>query len=376
MWCSRIAILSVLTAACTADVSNPWSGTIDTLPSGAIHVSNPEQGLWGDKPLWRLAEVAKIGTQLDSGPELFGDISDIDVDPYGRIYVFDRQAHDVRVFEADGSYIRTTGRRGGGPGEFRVANGITVDPAGRLWVLNRGNLRYSVFDTSGALLMEPRRLLSSVRFVNWTSVFTPDGNLHEIVGYRSSMGTTFGLARYDTIAQRLVDTVPQPPFPEGTKFGSAVRTLTPNGWWQGVAHTYRLSNIGFSGDTVRVIELAREADRLSATERDSAERYEREMRQRVVRGEFDVETSRRPIIQKLVMDDLDHLWVMLSAEPEHDGTRFDVFDPIGRYLGQLAAPHVVDRWVLPIVRRDRIYYVTKDELDVPYVVAAEIRGRH
>ncbi len=31
--------------------------------------------------------------------------------------------------------------------------------------------------------------------------------------------------------------------------------------------------------------------------------------------------------------------------------------------------------MLPIFRRGRIYYVTKDELDVPYVVVADIMGR-
>ena len=245
-------------------------------------------------------------------------------------------------------------------------NGIAVDPANRLWVLNQGNLRYSVFDTSGALLMEPRRRVGNMRFVRWLSVFTPDGDLYERIG--------FGLARYDTVAQRIVDTLLLPPFPEGTKLFTGISTLTAKGWWLGVTTTYRLSHIAFTGNTLRIVERAREADRLSIAERDSAERYERQMRQRV-QGEFDVETNRRPIFQKLVVDDLGHLWVMLASEAEDRKTRFDIFDPIGRYLGELTEPHVVDPLVLPIVRGGRIYYVAKDELDVPYVVVADIMGR-
>lgn len=324
------------------------------------------KGLWGNQPLWQLIEVAKIGTRLDSGPEMFGDISDIDVDAAGRIYVFDRQAQNVRLFEGNGAYVRTIGRVGHGPGEFSAVNGIAVDPANRLWVLNQGNLRYSVFDTSGALLMEPRRRFGNIRFVRWLSVFTPDEDLYERMAS--------GLARYDPVAQRVVDTLLTPPYPEGTVLFSGIRTLTATGWWQGVTLTYRLSHIAFTGDTLRIVQRAREADRLSIAERDSAERYERQMRQRV-RGELNIETDRRPIFQQLVVDDLDHLWVMLASEAEDEKTRFDIFDPIGRYLGELSTPHVLDRFVLPIFRRGRIYYVTKDELDVPYVVVADIMGR-
>ena len=126
---------------------------------------------------------------------------------------------------------------------------------------------------------------------------------------------------------------------------------------------------------MRIVQRFREADRLSIAERDSAKRHEKQMQRRVTQGEYDVETTLRPIFQKLVLDDLDHLWVMLSSEPEDEHTRFDIFDPSGKYLGQLMAPHLVDRLVLPMIRGGRIYYVTKDELDVPYVAVADIRGR-
>ena len=50
-------------------------------------------------------------------------------------------------------------------------------------------------------------------------------------------------------------------------------------------------------------------------------------------------------------------------------------DGIGRYLGTLEAPHLVEQQPQPVFRSGSIYYVTKDELDVQYVVVAEIRGR-
>ena len=352
-----------------------WLGTMDTLPSGIVHVSNPEHGLWGDRSPWQLVEVAKIGTRLDSGPEVFGNVWDIDVDESGRVYVFDWQAWDVRLFERDGRYVRTIGRRGGGPGEFRRVNGIAVDSANRLWVNNQGNLRYSVFDSSGLLVSEPRKGGSSVEFVTWRSIFGTDGDLYEEIGYRTPSGLGFGLARFDPITQQHIDTLPQCRFPEDTKFPTGISALVADGWWCGVSLTYRLSQLNFTGDTVRIVERAHEADLFSAAERDSAKRQERDLNRRVRQGEIDLETILRPIFQTVLVDDLDHLWVMLAPQPEDQNTRFDIFDPIGRYLGKAAAAHVIERTPAPVFRDGRIYYVTKDELDVQYVVVAEIRGR-
>jgi hypothetical protein len=76
-----------------------------------------------------------------------------------------------------------------------------------------------------------------------------------------------------------------------------------------------------------------------------------------------------------VVDDLGYVWIILSRKPDDTTTRFDIFDPSGRYLGQVGAPDLVEPRPLPVFWNGRIYYVTKDELDVQYVVVADVRGR-
>jgi hypothetical protein len=49
-----------------------------------------------------------------------------------------------------------------------------------------------------------------------------------------------------------------------------------------------------------------------------------------------------------------------------------VFDTQGRYLGRLRAPVDVGGSPPPVFRGDRIYAVTRDELDVPYIVRLRI----
>ena len=42
----------------------------------------------------------------------------------GRVAVADRQAHTIRIFDPDGTYHRSVGRSGRGPGEFRNIEGL------------------------------------------------------------------------------------------------------------------------------------------------------------------------------------------------------------------------------------------------------------
>jgi hypothetical protein len=53
-------------------------------------------------------------------------------------------AHDIRVFRRDGSFVRTLGRLGEGPGEFQVINNIWVSPGDTLHVIDAASLRRTV----------------------------------------------------------------------------------------------------------------------------------------------------------------------------------------------------------------------------------------
>lgn len=59
-----------------------WAGSVDTLPSGRIVVSNPEQGTWdAGGARWRAEEVFRIGEADGTGAAVFGEIAAVEVDP-------------------------------------------------------------------------------------------------------------------------------------------------------------------------------------------------------------------------------------------------------------------------------------------------------
>jgi hypothetical protein len=58
----------------------------------------------------------------------------------------------VRQYDASGKYVRSFGRAGQGPGEFRTVSGIGVLPDGRVLVWDTSGWRINVYSPSGAVL--------------------------------------------------------------------------------------------------------------------------------------------------------------------------------------------------------------------------------
>ena len=83
----------------------------------------------------------------------------------------------------------------------------------------------------------------------------------------------------------------------------------------------------------------------------------------------------------LFLDDEGNIWVeRFVASEEDEGRLFDLFDPEGRFLGTLRLPFSLHRVgqrsrPAPLVRNGVLHAVTKDELDVSFVVRARIEKK-
>ena len=352
-------IVIMLLVAC-GETHEAGYATVDTLESGVILVSNRAEGMWDEQSAWRLVDEVTVGAREGTGPEVFGLVTDFDVDGFDRVYVLDVFTQEIRVFGRDGAFVRTIGGRGGGPGEFRGVNGMTFDPSGRLWVMNQGNVRYSVFDTSGTLLQEPRRPALSNSAGGYVGMFSRSGDLYDVIMDRPTS------VRYDTVTNQFVDSIPYPALPPGTPFGWGHRLRTPDGWWLAVASEYRLHRATLDGDTIRIVERAHDRIRLPEDDRDSAALPPGVDPRERVRVIGDVPTPRyRRVFERLFVDEEDNLWVMLARPSNVERTTLDVFDREGRYLGAVAAPHPIESLPPPVIRRDKMVFLVKDDLDVP-----------
>ncbi len=80
-----------------------------------------------------LKELWRVGGEDDE--VLFGVITDIIADKDGNFYLLDAQLNEIQVYAPDGEYLRTIGREGEGPGEFRGAFNMMLLPSGNIGVL-------------------------------------------------------------------------------------------------------------------------------------------------------------------------------------------------------------------------------------------------
>jgi hypothetical protein len=86
---------------------------------------SPSEGTPSESgPPFVLVEDLRIGSADGPLEEQFGDIWGVLPDATGRIYILDGQAQEVRVFEPDGRFSHSIGRRGEGPGEMTSAGGV------------------------------------------------------------------------------------------------------------------------------------------------------------------------------------------------------------------------------------------------------------
>ena len=70
-----------------------------------------------------------------------------------RLYVADTGAHKIHVFNLEGKFLSSMGRRGGGKGEFNFPTYISVERrTGRLLVCDSANFRVQVFGVDGAFV--------------------------------------------------------------------------------------------------------------------------------------------------------------------------------------------------------------------------------
>lgn len=241
-------------------------------------------------PLLTLQEVQRIGSVDD--PDLgFAAISSVEVDRDGNLYVFEMQQSHLRVYSPDGTRIRTIGRRGEGPGEFRSTPrfGIVGDT---IWTYETFPRLLTLFDRAGNVLLTSRvegvtvPLSGRMNGIAAPFVMRPDGNFVSDMTLFVSNREGSRVGANDTVAVprvlfdvhgTVIDTIgftPRPPSepfaPEFIEIGSQRYALprpprdeqieitfqdsriviTRDAPATADATTFSVTRLGFSGDTI------------------------------------------------------------------------------------------------------------------------------
>lgn len=97
------------------------------------------------------ALLAAFPTVERGSPEYLAEPAHLAVGD-GRVYVSDGLAFTIKVFDLEGSFVRTIGAQGRGPGQFARPKGVAVDRAGHVYAVDAAFQNVQVFDREGRLL--------------------------------------------------------------------------------------------------------------------------------------------------------------------------------------------------------------------------------
>ena len=359
--------------------------------------------VWGEDAT--LVPEVSIG-ELD-GPEeyLFGSVRSIAVDDDHNVYILDGQARHVRVFDSAGTYVKTLGGPGEGPGEFQVPIGVAISD-GRLLVRDPANGRVQLFGLETGET-EEWRYQPSPYFVNIPLYKDDQGRI-----YVDISDPELRFIVMDSDGTHL-DTISPPTAPadfddgkyrmsaqgeSGDRWISVGATVpfSPDWYWTVHPTGHFLSALS----TAYQINLEQDDGMLRiernhtpvAVPDDERDRHEQRIvgRMRQVDAGWSWDgadiSDHKPPFRGLRAGNDGRIWVRLWTEArqvaneEHDPAnpesspftwveplRYDVFEADGTYLGAVVPPAGFSPSAPPVFGRSYVWAVERDDLGVERV---------
>lgn len=312
--------------------------------------------------------LVDVGGSDDPNQELVR-ITDIVRLTDGTIVAADGGARNLRVFSADGRWIRTIGRQGGGPGEFQRLSGLELLSGDTIAAFDFQHRRLAFFTPDGGLAREVT-LTADVGGLPILVGRFPDGRLLIRTGLAFGGGVqAAGLVRdtanlivlnadgaaADTLgrfpgSESLVKTggtgdrrfieVRSLPLGKSSVFVVAGPRLVAATTDEYDVRLYRadsgLERIVRRAHTPRPVTEA-DIERYIGTVTGVNAKQEQEALRRFVREA--PMPSAMPAHGRIVPGPDETLWVQEYAAPGEDGpTRYSVFDSTGRWLGDVTMP--------------------------------------
>lgn len=341
-------IFILFTFACQKQKS-VWKGTITT-ENGVTVVQNPKEPMYGEDVLV-LEEDLSVGELTAEGDYLFSRIRSITVDDAGNIYVLDSKDKHVLAFDSTGNHLRTFGRAGQGPGEFRLP--LTIGMANRDEIVvedSRSSLVY--YSTAG----EYSRNLPITKTGVARITVDSQGYILGIVIKRDKEDPRYEIQKFDPEMNFIhsLDSTPTPsadnegfnPFSGSIyyAFDKDDRVVC------GVSNRYEIKIFDTTGNLVK--KITKEYDPVEITEEEKKKtKEEMPPELKLVMPKY------HSAFRWISTDDEGRIFVMTNERiPGSDGYFHDVFDSEGRYLAKIPfefRPH--------LIKKKKFYTVTEDK---------------
>jgi 6-bladed beta-propeller len=352
--------LSMIGMGCQEEKA-AWMGKIEIV-NGVANVSNPALPKFGDCRIV-LDEDLSIGEDKGRTESIFSRIGGLAVDDRGNIYAIDSREAVVRVFDREGVFIRTIGRRGQGPGETQYPVFVQVTAQGELAVYDYSVARMVFYSLEGTYLRSkttPRPVLpigldSQGTLIAQYILAPPPLGGKLFLSLDPEYHFERELAREEMGKDRTFD-IGRP---------SCFAALSPNDsivW--GDSREYVLYVLKADGSPVMRIAGEFHPRAITAEEeKEYRQRYAEPLKaglQISFRGKW-------PAFSELFVDDEGHIFVK-TYERAGEGTNsfyLDVFNRYGVYEAKVALPVTLDR--NSVWKNGRVYTVETGEDGSPLI---------
>ncbi len=360
--------------------------------SAGIQIVQNQSGQWKEGEGWRLSDEPTLRIGVAEGEAAYqldrvrtalrlGD---------GRIALANAGSQEIRLYDAAGTHLGSSGGQGGGPGEFQSLGALLRLPGDSLLAYDPSGFRLSWMDPSGRFVRSVQlQPLGEVppRFVDRFA----DGSMLLSRSTRSFGADIPDGIRRDTLQWLrmapggAMDSLPVTPGGEshfaihrsgGQITGMNVMTLpfmrnvqtaaAGDGYWQGTNDSYEVVLRGMDGTARRIVRRSVQPVPVKGAYLDSLRSVQAaEMGDAAMKGLDQVPVPESlPAFERLLVDDTGHLWVLQTTWPGHVQPAWDVFDAEGRMLGTVRLPA---RFRATHVGGDFILGVGRDENDVEQV---------
>lgn len=418
-----LSILILGAAACSSggrgSEAGAWEAAHDTI-GDTIVVRTLSGSIWRDT-----AElVPEVSIGMFDGPEeyIFGQIYSLATAQDGTIYVMDRQVPALRVYNADGTYRTTFGRKGGGPGEYeRPDGGLNVLTDGRVVLRDPGNARIQVFSPEGQSLdtwpirgtfNTSRRMVVDQHDRSHTLILL-DQDASVLDWETALVQISPEGAPGDTL--RIPDTEFEPPTIEATHVDDEGGTsmsvngvpfapgenavLSPFGYFiHAISTDYELTLLRKDAPILRIEKVYSPVPVTQGEKDEEQASQTRNMRFTDPNWRWDGPPipDQKPPFSRFFAGEDGTIWVQVhqpgvkGEDPLYDPTdpdaipnewtepiAFDVFDDQGGYLGAVRTPEGFSTYPHPVFTSESVLATMRDQYDVQTVVRfrVELPGR-
>jgi hypothetical protein len=358
--------------------------------SAGIQIAESTGPAWRAGEEWRLSDEPVLQVGMVDGPAeyVLGNVAGVLGTADGGVLVADGQAKNLRWYDAAGRHVRTVGREGAGPGEFRHVSRLVPYRADTVVVVDWMNRRITFLGGDGTVIRDESTRTGGETGTDDPIAYAPDGSA--ILRARPARADVpRGLARDTfTLRRRSIGSgayTELGSFPGteavymdagGGGFSVIARAFGPcacvvplaDGFVAGTGEIPEMVRYDAQGHPERRIRWS--GTRRPVTPSDVSAHRARELASAQDRtwmeqllGEMDY-PQEMPVYANVVADAGENLWVRrYDPEPE-TAAEWWVFTPEGRLLGTVETPAGLR---VREIGADHVLGIWLDDLNVQYV---------